>query len=134
MPGAAPGGTPEVPVGGTPVALFDQLAHLARRVAGFPTLPARGGDPLTHDRYTPVTTDPHAEPPVTATLDVRFLEPPEPFERIAAALEKLGAGEALRVLIHREPRPLFRWLADDGFRHRSGWIDEGAAYEIVIWR
>jgi len=68
----------------------------------------------------------------TRTLDVRFLEPPEPFEHIVEALGALPAGEALRVLIHREPRPLFNWLRDDGFHWRGDWTDEG--YEILIWR
>lgn len=68
----------------------------------------------------------------TRTLDVRFLEPPEPFERIVEALGTLPDGEALRVLIHREPRPLFNWLRDDGFRWRGNWTDEG--YEILIRR
>jgi uncharacterized protein (DUF2249 family) len=74
---------------------------------------------------------PEAQRP-TRTLDVRFLEPPEPFERIAEALVALPATEALRVLIHREPRPLFNWLRDDGFRWRGEWGPEG--YEILIWR
>ncbi len=68
----------------------------------------------------------------TRTLDVRFLEPPEPFERIVEALAVLPHGEALRVLIHREPRPLFNWLRDDGFRWHGDWGAEG--YEILIWR
>lgn len=66
------------------------------------------------------------------TLDVRFLEPPEPFERIVEALAALPEGAVLRVLIHREPRPLFNWLREDGFRWRGEWGSEG--YEILIWR
>ncbi|MBX9962549.1 MAG: DUF2249 domain-containing protein [Burkholderiales bacterium] len=72
---------------------------------------------------------PQVEP---RTLDVRFLEPPEPFERIVEALAALPEGEVLRVLIHREPRPLFNWLREDGFRWRGEWGSEG--YEILIWR
>ena len=116
------------------MALYDRIANAARLIAGFPRPCEPTHHPMSPDRQATVNTDPNPEPPVSSTLDVRFLEPPEPFERIAAALEALKVGEALRVLIHREPRPLFRWLSDDGFRHRSGWIDEGAAYEIVIWR
>ena len=116
------------------MALYDRIANVARLIAGFRKPCAGSRTTLSRDRHPTVNTAPNPEPPVSSTLDVRFLEPPEPFERIAAALEGLKVGEALRVLIHREPRPLFRWLSDDGFRHRSGWIDEGAAYEIVIWR
>ncbi|MDO6386378.1 DUF2249 domain-containing protein [Uliginosibacterium sp. 31-12] len=49
------------------------------------------------------------------TLDVRGLPPPEPFERIMAALDVLPAGEALEVLIHREPFPLYDWLRERGW-------------------
>ena len=48
-------------------------------------------------------------------LDVRGLPPCEPFERTLAALDELPAGEALDVLIHREPTPLYDWL------HEHGW-------------
>jgi uncharacterized protein (DUF2249 family) len=65
------------------------------------------------------------------TLDVRWLEPPEPFERITAALDALPAGGRLRVLIHREPQPLYRWLEREGFRHRSRYAEEGY-FEIII--
>ncbi len=65
------------------------------------------------------------------TLDVRWLEPPEPFERIIAALEAMPAGATLRVLIHREPQPLFRWLARDGFKFSHRYCDEGY-FEINI--
>ena len=65
-------------------------------------------------------------------LDVRGLEPPEPFLRIMKALT--GAPDApLRVLIHREPFPLYDVLDEQGFSHRSRPLDEGG-YEIVIER
>lgn len=65
------------------------------------------------------------------SLDVRWLDPPQPFERIVAALEALGPGETLRVMIHREPRPLFEWLAREGYTVRHGYNPEGY-FEIFI--
>ena len=52
------------------------------------------------------------------TIDVRWLEPPEPFER---------------VLIHREPHPLYRWLARERYHYRVRFDDEGW-FEIRITR
>jgi uncharacterized protein (DUF2249 family) len=68
---------------------------------------------------------------LTHQLDVRWLEPPEPFERIVAALEKLLPGERLRVLIHREPRPLFQWLQREGYAFEHRYNPEGY-FEIEI--
>ena len=67
------------------------------------------------------------------SLDVRWLEPPEPFERIVAALETLPPGETLRVMIHREPRPLFAWLQREGYAFQHGYNPEGY-FEIFITR
>ena len=67
-----------------------------------------------------------------SVLDVRGLEPPEPFMRIMQALN--GAPDKpLRVLIHREPFPLYDVLAEQGFGHRSRPLDDGG-FEIVIER
>lgn len=68
---------------------------------------------------------------VTTDLDVRWLEPPEPFERIVAALEELAPGHRLRVIIHREPRPLFGWLAEEGYACEHRYDPEGY-FEILI--
>jgi uncharacterized protein (DUF2249 family) len=65
-------------------------------------------------------------------IDVRWLDPPEPFERIVAALEELAPDAALRVLIHREPMPLYRVLDQSGYTHSTR-FDEGHGYfEILI--
>lgn len=66
-------------------------------------------------------------------LDVRWLEPPEPFERVVAGLEQLPAGGALKVLIHREPHPLYRWLGREGYHYRTRFDPEGW-FEIRITR
>jgi uncharacterized protein (DUF2249 family) len=66
-------------------------------------------------------------------LDVRWLDPPEPFERIVAALEQLPPGETLAVMIHREPQPLFRWLTREGYRYNTRYDPRGY-FEIRISR
>jgi uncharacterized protein (DUF2249 family) len=71
--------------------------------------------------------------PTTIELDVRWLEPPEPFERVVAALEMLGPDQRLRVMIHREPRPLFNWLQSEGYAFEHGYSPEGY-FEIMIRR
>jgi uncharacterized protein (DUF2249 family) len=65
-------------------------------------------------------------------LDVRGLEPPEPLEKVLDALERLPAGEQLCMLIEREPRPLYRILANNGFAHRTAMLP-GFLYEVTIW-
>lgn len=65
-------------------------------------------------------------------LDVRGLDPPEPFLRIMKALTQ-SPDKPLRVLIHREPFPLYDVLAEQGFGHRSRPLEDGS-FEIVIER
>jgi len=64
-------------------------------------------------------------------LDVRGLMPPEPMERVLDALDQLGAGQRLRMLIDREPRPLYRILERNGYRYRAT-MDDTGLYQIVI--
>lgn len=66
-------------------------------------------------------------------LDVRSLEPPEPFERVMDALDRLGAGDRLKVIIDRRPTPLFRVLERNGFAYREA-PGTDALLEITIWR
>ena len=66
-------------------------------------------------------------------LDVSELAPPEPFERVLAALETLAAGEYLRMLHRREPLLLYPWLQEHGFE----WLTQpgrATEFEIIIWR
>lgn len=64
-------------------------------------------------------------------LDVRGLYPPEPMERVLDALASLRAGQQVRMLIDREPHPLFRILDNNGYRYRSTETAPGL-FEIVI--
>ncbi|MYM27547.1 DUF2249 domain-containing protein [Duganella sp. CY15W] len=65
-------------------------------------------------------------------LDVGGLEPPEPMIRILEALDTLGPDERLRVLIDREPVPLYRILLRNGYQYRTT-VQEEQRYEVMIW-
>lgn len=71
--------------------------------------------------------------PSELLLDVRDLVPPEPLERVLAAVKILGDGQYLRVRHHREPFPLYAFLEESGFawRTRPG---HDIPFEIFIWR
>jgi len=58
-------------------------------------------------------------------LDVRFLDPPEPFERTIEALDRLAPGDTLNLLIHREPHPLYQMLRQSGYTYRAEQRDDG---------
>ena len=64
-------------------------------------------------------------------LDVRGLEPPEPMERIVAALDTLERGGSLRVMIDRRPLPLYHLLERNGYAYeeRPG---RDSLFEITI--
>jgi uncharacterized protein (DUF2249 family) len=64
-------------------------------------------------------------------IDVCGLEPPEPLERVLDALSVLEPGQQLRMLIDREPRPLYGILQQNGFRHEVLPRSDGL-YEILI--
>ena len=65
-------------------------------------------------------------------LDVRGLEPPEPLQHALDALDSLQPGKQLRMLIHREPFPLYSILRQRGFIHSTTQLAENS-YEILIW-
>lgn len=65
-------------------------------------------------------------------LDVRGLLPPEPLERVLDALDILVPGQRLRMLIDREPLPLYRILRTHGHRYEAKAV-QGGEFDIVIW-
>ncbi len=73
-----------------------------------------------------------AELPGDITLDVRGLEPPEPLERVLEALAALPRGQRLRMLIDREPRPLYPILDQNRFSYAASNTDD-YRYQILIW-
>ena len=66
-------------------------------------------------------------------LDVRGLPPPEPFENIARALQALTGNDILKVLIHREPFPLYEMLRGTGYAWQTTALTDGD-FEILISR
>lgn len=67
------------------------------------------------------------------TLDVCGLEPPEPLERVLGALSTLGNDRHLRMVIDREPLPLYEILAQNGFQYSVAAMVHGRR-EICIWQ
>ncbi|HUH93078.1 MAG TPA: DUF2249 domain-containing protein [Casimicrobiaceae bacterium] len=67
----------------------------------------------------------------TVELDVRGLEPPEPLERVLAALEALPARDSLLLKIDCRPVPLYRILDRDGYLYDERPGSE-SLYEITI--
>ncbi len=66
-------------------------------------------------------------------LDVRDLEPPEPLTHTLEALAVLPEGELLRVLLRREPFPLYGILQRENYRYESEFTAEGDC-AVLIWR
>jgi TusA-related sulfurtransferase len=66
-------------------------------------------------------------------IDVRNLACPEPFDKIMQALQTLPAGTSLRVLIHREPFPLYNVMRDAGYTWQTQVLAEDS-FRILISR
>ena len=64
-------------------------------------------------------------------LDLRGLFPPEPMERVLDALAGLRPGQQLRILIEREPHPLYRILERNAYLWRCTEPEPGL-YQVVI--
>jgi uncharacterized protein (DUF2249 family) len=65
-------------------------------------------------------------------VDVRGLLPPEPLERVLDALDSITPGQRLRMLIDREPLPLYRILRAHGHRYEAQ-ARAGGEFAITIW-
>ena len=64
-------------------------------------------------------------------IDARDLEPPEPFERVMEALSGLEPGGEVKLILNREPFPLYRMLHLNGYQHKTTPFPDGH-FEIVI--
>ncbi|MHB1213555.1 MAG: DUF2249 domain-containing protein [Thiobacillus sp.] len=64
-------------------------------------------------------------------VDARWLEPPEPMEKVLQTLDLLRPGQSIRLLLHREPFPLYPLLAERGYRHATRMEADGS-YVILI--
>lgn len=70
-------------------------------------------------------------PDAEIVLDARGLEPPAPMERVLQTLALLRPGQAIRLLLHREPVPLYPLLAQRGYGHTTHREADGS-YVILI--
>lgn len=64
-------------------------------------------------------------------VDGRELLPPEPMLRVLEVLPTLAPGEALTLLLYREPFPLYARLQAMGFTWRTTLADDGT-YSVVV--
>lgn len=62
-------------------------------------------------------------------VDVRYRDPPEPMEMALEALDRIQPGDTLRLLIHREPHPLYQILRESGFAYT---VEQQEDYTYVI--
>ncbi|MCC6531594.1 MAG: DUF2249 domain-containing protein [Burkholderiales bacterium] len=65
-------------------------------------------------------------------VDARWLQHPEPMEKVLAALSALTPGQRLLFKIHREPYPLYRMLEKNNYGWKVAKQDDGT-FEITIW-
>jgi tRNA 2-thiouridine synthesizing protein A len=65
-------------------------------------------------------------------VDARTLEPPEPMERVMDALSSMKPGEKVKLLLYREPYPLYGILKRNHYVHQATLRDDGT-FEILIW-
>lgn len=75
---------------------------------------------------------PHDPRQPASVVDARGLEPPEPMVRVLDALSTLQRGERLLMLIHVEPKPLFRVLERNQFAWHCEAVPDGH-FEVTIW-
>ena len=64
-------------------------------------------------------------------VDARGLEPPEPMEKVMQTLALLRRDQSIRLLLHREPFPLYTILAERGYGHDTRMEADGS-YVILI--
>ena len=66
-------------------------------------------------------------------IDARGWEPPKPFESVMEALDGLAPGERVRLIVEREPLPLYRMLDRNGYAYFPAVRADGN-YEVDICR
>jgi uncharacterized protein (DUF2249 family) len=72
-----------------------------------------------------------ANHPEEILIDARWLEPPEPMEKVLHTLALLHSGQTIRLLLHREPFPLYLILREKGYAHETMPQPDGS-YVILI--
>lgn len=73
------------------------------------------------------------EPISEILIDARWLEPPAPLEKVTQALALMTPAQHIRLLLHREPFPLYSILKENGFSHDARLQPDGT-YVILITR
>ncbi len=66
------------------------------------------------------------------TLDVREMEPPEPYELATSTLRKLQPGQYVRMISVRRPIMLYPWLEERGFSQDTR-QRQAELFDIYIW-
>ena len=66
-------------------------------------------------------------------IEARGGEPPRPFEETMEALCRLEPGAKLRLIVGREPFPLYRALDSNGYVFFTA-VREDGCYEVDICR
>jgi hypothetical protein len=69
--------------------------------------------------------------PTFTLLDLRALAAPEPMERGLDTLDRLHDYAELRVLLAREPHPLYPILARMGYAWRTDWQPDGTCLVAI---
>ena len=62
---------------------------------------------------------------MTIVIDGRELQPPEPMERTLEALDRLGEGDDILLLLYCQPHPLFNILRNNGYTWTDNLLPEG---------
>lgn len=62
---------------------------------------------------------------MTIVIDGRELQPPEPMERTLEALDRLGPGDDILLLLYCQPHPLFNILRNNGYVWTDNLLPEG---------
>lgn len=65
-------------------------------------------------------------------LDVSVLQPPEPMDKVLAAMDTLAEGQYIEMIHRMEPHPLYNILLDNGYRYHTHNPD--GLFHIYIWK
>lgn len=66
-------------------------------------------------------------------IDAREMLPPEPLERALTALDLLGVGEGLTLILNQRPLPLFHILSGSGYQWQEA-EEAGGGFRYRISR
>ncbi len=74
-----------------------------------------------------------AGPQKTTIIDCRELLPPEPLVKVMQAVERMQAGETVKMLHRQKPCVLLPKLDERGLEYKMQEFDDGSI-ELLIWR